>query len=232
MERFLDFPLEVRRMIYRYTPLNEDFLFDLKEIEESGEVNGPNPEAANLYEASLDFKKQFRFQYLMQFSAIVERGGEEDIVQFDPEIEYFDRNNITHFGKFTCDYETGYVYDGDGGRFARGKIEVEVDYRRNVTVTGDADCDHSSYNVTNWQWFQELRTEIEEWVREDEVGLISWGLMEYINAQLEAEVEHLRARSGDDEEDENEDEDEVEEGENDSDEQQSESGEAEDEDEA
>lgn len=219
-------------MIYRYFSLDEDFLFDLEELEETGEVNDPNPEAANLYKASPEFRKQFGFQYLMQFSAIVERGGMEDIVQFDDEMEYFARNNITHFGKFTCDYETGYVHRGHGGVFASGKIEVEVDYHRNVTVTGGASCDDTFYDENNWQWFQDFRTEIEERVGEDKVGLISWGLMDYINGQLKAEIEDLRERSGDDEEDEDEDENEAEEDEDDSDDQESESGETEDEDEA
>ncbi|KAG9996897.1 hypothetical protein KCU78_g17216, partial [Aureobasidium melanogenum] len=163
----------------------------------------------------------------------------EDIVYFEvddnPDLEYFERNNITHFGKFTCDYETGDLYNDTGAASARGRIEVSVDHRRNVTVTGDAECDDTSYDETNWQWFQTFRTEIENWVRADGVGLISWQLMDHINASLEDEIEDLRARSGDDEEDsdeEDEDEDQVKSDENDSDEQESESGQTDDENEA
>ncbi|KAG9999571.1 hypothetical protein KCU78_g15834, partial [Aureobasidium melanogenum] len=89
----------------------------------------------------------------------------EDIVYFEvddnPDLEYFERNNITHFGKFTCDYETGDLYDDTRAASARGRIEVSVDDRRNITVTDDAECDDTSYDETNWQWFQTFRTEIE-----------------------------------------------------------------------
>ncbi|KAG9659134.1 hypothetical protein KCU95_g6303, partial [Aureobasidium melanogenum] len=245
---FSDLPRELRLMVYRLLPLDEELVFDLKEIEESGEVYEKNPTSAGLYTSIREFREFADFEYLMQFSAVVERGGVGDIVDFDvddnPDLEYFERNNITHFGKYTCDYETGYCYNDNEAVFARGKIEVSVDNNRNITVTGDANCDDTSYDEINWQWFQTFRTEIENWVRADEVGLISWQLMDHINASLEDEIEDLRARSGDDEEDsdeedeteaqdsEDEDEDQVEEDESDSDEQESESGQTDDEDEA
>ncbi|KAH0373691.1 hypothetical protein KCU65_g467, partial [Aureobasidium melanogenum] len=52
---------------------------------------------------------------------------------------YFERNNITHFGKFTCDYETGYVDN-----------EVSVEHRRNTTSTGDSSCGSTSCDQFNW----------------------------------------------------------------------------------
>lgn len=174
----------------------------------------------------------------MQFSAVVERSGVEDIVYSEvddnPDLESFKRNNIIHFGKFTCDHKIGDLYDDTGAASARGRIEVSVDHRRNVTVTGDAECDDTSYDETNRQWFQTSRTKIENWVRTDGVGLISWQLMYHINASLGDEIEDLRRHSGDDEkdsdeedeteaqDDEDEDEDQVDSDENDSDEQESE----------
>ncbi|KAH0362711.1 hypothetical protein KCU65_g7852, partial [Aureobasidium melanogenum] len=151
-----------------------------------------------------EFKELFEFDYLMQFEAIVERGGTGDVVQLDPEVEYFARNGITHVSRFICDYETGYVDDEDEDMFARGRIEVSVDDNGNITITGDADCDGTGYDHTNWQWFQNFRTVIQNRVRNDDVGLISWQLMERINASLEDEIEDLRRRSGDDSEDEDE----------------------------
>ncbi|KAH0352044.1 hypothetical protein KCU81_g2173, partial [Aureobasidium melanogenum] len=100
--------------------------------------------------------------------AIVVRGGVEDIVQFGPEIDYFNRNNIIHLGLFTCDYETGYLYNFNKATFARGNSEVSVDYRHNFTPTGDADRDSVDYDQFNWQWF-----ETQNWVRNDPVDLIS-----------------------------------------------------------
>ncbi|KAH0257786.1 hypothetical protein KCU91_g16157, partial [Aureobasidium melanogenum] len=249
MRNFSDLPREVRLMVYHLLPLDEEFVFDLKECQQDDDpIDAEHPKSAGLYNFIREFRDFARFPYLMQFSAIVERSGVEDIVDFEvddnPDLEYFERNNITHFGRFTCDYETGCLYGNTGAASARGRIEVSVDYRRNVTVTGDADCDDTSYDETNWQWFQTFRTEIENWVRADGVGLISWQLMDHINVSLEDEIEDLRARSGDDEEesdeeDENEaqddgdeNEDQVESDENNSDEQESESGQTDDEDEA
>ncbi|KAH0343672.1 hypothetical protein KCU83_g8720, partial [Aureobasidium melanogenum] len=249
MRNFSDLPREVRLMVYHLIPLDEEFVFDLKECQQDDDpIDAEDPKSAGLYNFIREFRDFARFPYLMQFSAIVKRSGVEDIVDSEvddnPDLEYFERNNITHFGKFTCDYETGYLDDATGAASARGGIEVSVDRRRNVTVTGDADCDDTSYDETNWQWFQTFRTEIENWVRTDGVGLISWQLMDHINASLEDEIEDLRARSGDDEEesdeedgneaqdDEDEDEDQVELDENNSNEQESESGQTDDEDEA
>ncbi|KAG9696437.1 hypothetical protein KCU95_g2335, partial [Aureobasidium melanogenum] len=101
-------------------------------------------------EAALDSFKAHENSSL----AIVVRGGVEDIVQFDPEIDYFYRNNITHLGKFTCDYETGYLYNINKATFARGNREVSVDYRHNFTPTGDADRDVVDYDQFSWQWFE------------------------------------------------------------------------------
>lgn len=249
MAMISDLPPEVRLMIYRHLPLDEEFIFDLKECQQDDDsINEENPESAGLYDFIREFRELAEFKYLMQFSAVVERSGVEDIVEFEvdynPDLEYFKRNNITHFGKFTCDYETGYLYDWEGAPCASGKIEVSVDHRRNVTVIGDAECNDTSYDETNWQWFQNFRTQVENCVHRDPVGLISWHLMDHINAQLEDEIEDMRARSGDDEEsedeedeieaqdDEPEDEGEVEEDENDSDKQDSESGNSDDEHEA
>lgn len=246
MTDFVDLPREVRFLVYRHLPLDEEFVFDLKACQETDDpIEEEDPLCAGLYRTTREFREFARFRYLQQFSAIVERGGAEDTVDFEvdgnPDLEYFERNRITHFAKFTCEFETGEIYKDNEGVFARGRVEVSVDDNRNVTVTGDAECDGSSYDETTWQWFGLFRTEVENWVRADPVGLISWQLMDHINAQLEDEVEDLRARSGDDEEDEDEgeiqadedeDEDEVEEDEKDSDEQESESGQTEDEDEA
>ncbi|KAG9658450.1 hypothetical protein KCU64_g4503, partial [Aureobasidium melanogenum] len=213
MRNFSDIPREVRLMVYHLLPLDEEFVFDLKECQQDDDpIDAEHPKSAGLYNFIRGFRDFARFPYLMQFSAIVERSGVEDIVDFEvddnPDLEYFERNNITHFGKFTCDYETGYLDDATGAASARGRIEVSVDHRRNVTVTGDAECDDTSYDETNWQWFQTFRTEIEDWEESDEED------------KNEAQ------------DDEDEDEDQVELDENNSNEQESESGQTDDEDEA
>jgi hypothetical protein len=178
MRNFSDLPREVRLMVYRLLPLDEDSVFDLKECQQDDDpIDAEDPKSAGSYDPIREFRDFARFPYLLRFSAIVERSGVEDIVYFEvddnPDLEYFERNNVTHFGKFTCDYETGDLYDDTGAASARGRIEVSVDHRRNVTVTGDAECDDTSYDEINWQWFQTFRTEIENWVRIDGIGLIS-----------------------------------------------------------
>ncbi|KAK6008835.1 hypothetical protein QM012_000738 [Aureobasidium pullulans] len=189
---------EIRLMVYKHLPLEQRFVFDLKACQESDEpIEEAHPESAGLFDLIHGFKNFARFRYLMQFSAIVERGGEGDIVDFDvdenPDLEYFACNKITHFGSFICDYEKGAIHNDNEAVFARGKIEVSVDYHGNTTVTGDADCDNDIYDETDWDWFRAFRTEIVAW--------------------LEAEIEDLRERSGDDEESESEAQDEEDEGE-------------------
>ncbi|KAG9747288.1 hypothetical protein KCU73_g7384, partial [Aureobasidium melanogenum] len=204
MRNFSDLPREVRLGVYRLLSLDE--VFDLKKCQQNDDpIDEEDPKSAGLYDLIREFRDSAPFPYPLQFSAVIERSGVEDVVDFkvddNPDLEYFKRNNITYFGKFTCDYETGDLYDDTGAASARGRIEVSVDHRRNVTVTGDAECDDTSYDETNRQWFQTSRTEIENWVRIDGVGLISWQLMDHINASLEDEMQDLRARSGNDEED-------------------------------
>ncbi|CAD0099081.1 unnamed protein product [Aureobasidium mustum] len=203
-----------------------------------------DPESVKYLDINRDFNAYFTHPYLKQFSAIVERGGEGDIIEFEvddnPALEYFARNGITHFGHYTCDYETGYVENDDNEAiFARGKIVVSISANGEVEVSGEAECDDASYDEGSWDWFGRMEAQIEDWVDNDELGLISWQLMAHINAQLEAEIEDLRARSGPDEEDESEaqdeedeDEDEVEESEDNRYQQETDSGDSEDEDEA
>ncbi|KAG9515859.1 hypothetical protein KCV07_g7122, partial [Aureobasidium melanogenum] len=212
MRNFSDLPREVRLMVNRLLPLDEEFVFDLEECQQNdNQIDAENPKFAGLYDLIREFRDFARFfiwcSFLLLSSAAVSK------------TKYFERNNITHLGKFTCDYETCNLYDDTGAASARGRIEVSVDLRRNVTVTGDAECDDTSYDETNCS---------------DGVGLISWQLMDHINASLEDDIEDLRRHSGDDEkdsdeedeteaqDDEDEDEDQVDSDENDSDEQESE----------
>jgi len=149
--------------------------------------------------------------YLKQFDAFVLRGGVGDYVQFDiyneESLGYFLRSGITHFGSYTCDYETGYCDDG-AGHFASGKIKVWVMDDGEVRVSGHATCDNGSMDNIFRQWWNNFKREIKEAVKADAMGLISWELMERINSELESEVENFRARSGGDESEEEEEEDE------------------------
>ncbi|KAH0346240.1 hypothetical protein KCU83_g7390, partial [Aureobasidium melanogenum] len=91
------------------------------------------------------------FQTPNTFAVIVGYGCIGDLVEvhFDKDLhlKYFELNNITHFGKHTCDYEARYIHNDDEAVFARGKIEVSIDFPHNIiSVTGDADCDGTSYN--------------------------------------------------------------------------------------
>ncbi|KAH0028765.1 hypothetical protein KCU78_g3540, partial [Aureobasidium melanogenum] len=109
MRNFSDLPREVRLMVNRLLPLDEEFVFDLKECQQNDNpIDEEDPKSAGLYDFIREFRDFARFPCLVQFSAVVERSGVEDIVYFEvddnPDLEYFERNNITHFGKFTCDY--------------------------------------------------------------------------------------------------------------------------------
>jgi hypothetical protein len=153
------------------------------------------------------------------------RGGCEDYIDYDiyttNALGYFLRSGITHFGSYTCDYETNHDMGGEGGVFASGRITVWIDDDGEIEVSGSAENDDNSWSGRNWEWFREFRKEIRQWIESDNLGLISWDLMQHIDRELEGEVEWLRSIARGDE-DENEEENE----------QVSESGITEDEDEA
>jgi hypothetical protein len=134
--------------------------------------------------------------------------SKQDYIDYDiytaESLGYFLRSGITHFGRFSCDYETGYDLESSAGKFASGTIEVNINEEGEVKVSGEASCDDESWGKHEWEWFGEIEREIKQWIQEDDLGLISWDLMAHIDASLEGEIEDLRARSGGDEEEDEE----------------------------
>jgi hypothetical protein len=203
-------PVEVRRTIHSLlTPVYEEESFNIKNIEEEDDDDGESEhEHAYLTRINSEMRQLFLVPYLKQFEAIVERGGTEDYIDYDiytaESLGYFLRSGITHFGRFSCDYETGYDLESSAGKFASGTIEVNINEEGEVKVSGEASCDDESWGKHEWEWFAEIEREIKQWIQEDDLGLISWDLMAHIDASLEGEIEDLRARSGGDEEEDEE----------------------------
>jgi hypothetical protein len=83
---------------------------------------------ADLMRFNHETRELFLVPYLKQIKSVVLRGGTGDFVQYDPYntdgLGYFARSGITHFGSYTCDYETGYDYGSEADQFASGKIKV------------------------------------------------------------------------------------------------------------
>jgi len=196
-----------------YSLLEPDYegkTFDIKEIQEENNDDGIDEhEDAYLMRFHHDTRALYLKPYLKQFEAVVLRGSVGDYVQFDiyneESLGYFLSSGITHFGSYTCDYETGYCDDG-AGHFASGKIKVWVMDDGEVGVSGKATCNDVSMDNIFRQWWVNFKREIKEAVKADAMGLISWDLMERINSELESEVEDFRARSGGDESEEEEEE--------------------------
>lgn len=206
---FSKLPLEVRKMIYSLLePEYEEKSFNIKEIQEANNDDGIDEhEDAYLMRFHHDTRALYLKPYLRQFEAVILRGGVGDYVQFDmyndDSLGYFLRSGITHFGAYTCDYETGYCDDG-AGHFASGKIEVWVKEDGEVCVSGKASCDDASMDHIFRQWWINFKREIKNTVKADPMGLISWDLMECVNTELEGEVEDFRARSEPEEEEDEE----------------------------
>jgi hypothetical protein len=199
-------PVEVRCTIHSLlTPVYEEESFNIKNIEERDDDDGETEhEDAYLTRINHEMRQLFLVPYLKQFEAIIECGGGEDYIDYDiytaESLGYFLRSGITHFGRFTCDYETGYDLESSAGKFASGTIEVSINEEGEVKVSGGAVCDDESWGKHEWEWFAEIEREIKQWIQQDDLGLISWQLMEHIDGALEGEIEDLRARSGGDEE--------------------------------
>jgi hypothetical protein len=195
-------PVEVRHKIHSLlTPVYEEESFNIKDIEEEDDDDGESEhEDAYLTRINSEMKQLFLVPYLKQFEAIVQRGGVEDYIDYDiytaESLGYFLRSGITHFGRFSCDYETGYDLESSAGKFASGTIEVSINGEGEVKVSGEASCDDESWGKHEWEWFAEIEREIRQWIQENDPGLISWDLMAHIDASLEGEIEDLRARSG------------------------------------
>lgn len=162
---FSDLPLEIRNSIYSLLePDYEGKSFNIKEIEDSYNDDGIGEhEDAYLMRFHHETRALFLKPYLRQFKAVVLRGGVGDYVQFDiyneESLGYFLRGGITPFGRYICDYETGYHNDG-AGRFADGKIEVWVKEDGEVGVRGQASCDDDSMDNIFRQWWIGFKKEI------------------------------------------------------------------------
>jgi hypothetical protein len=143
-------PVEVRRTIHSLlTPVYEEESFNIKNIEERDDDDGETEnEDAYLTRITHENRQLFLVPYLKQFEACVERGGSEDYIDYDiytaESLGYFLRSGITHFGRFSCDYETGYDLESSAGRFALGTIEVSISEEGEVKVLGGAVCDDES----------------------------------------------------------------------------------------
>jgi hypothetical protein len=193
---------ETRHLIYSHlTPDYETKVFDIKQICTDDNDDGEDEhDSAYLNRINYEMRNHFLVPYLKQFEGIIERGGTGDYVDYNiynvDAFNYFLRSGIIHFANFTCDYETGYDYESEAGKFASGKIEVWVDEDGEVQVSDNAQCDGESWYGHEWEWFIGFERGIKQWVKADECGLIDWDLMEYIDGALESEIEASRARSG------------------------------------
>jgi hypothetical protein len=94
---------------------------DADDNEELDDNNSENQHKdADLMRFNHETRELFLVPYLKQFKAVVLRGGTGDFVQYDSYINtdglgYFMRSSITHFGSYTCGYETGYDYGSEAG---------------------------------------------------------------------------------------------------------------------
>jgi hypothetical protein len=147
---FSDLPAETRRHLYSYlAPDYETKVFNIKEICTDDNDDGEDEhDDAYLTRINSEMRNHFLVPYLKQFEANIERGGPEDHIDYDiyqvDALGYFLRSGITHFSSFTCDYETGYDYESEAGKFTSGKIEVWVDEDGEVQVSGNAVCNGDS----------------------------------------------------------------------------------------